>query len=71
MAVVLYIGGSKDGEKGVVPYGFSKTRRDTGAGPEIYGERVMDVSGRGRMRVMVLESLRDDIAFQRLSRHLG
>ncbi|AUZ55020.1 hypothetical protein GXB84_14765 [Stenotrophomonas acidaminiphila] len=71
MAVVLYIGGSKDGEKGVVPYGFSKTRRDTEAGPEIYVERVMDVSGRGRMRVMVLESLRDDIAFQRLSRHLG
>ncbi len=71
MAVVLYIGGSKDGEKGVVPYGFSKTRRDTEAGPEIYVERVMDVSGRGRMRVMVLENLRDDIAFQRLSRHLG
>lgn len=71
MAVVLYIGGSKDGEKGVVPYGFSKTRRDTEEGPEIYVERVMDVSGRGRMRVMVLESLRDDIAFQRLSRHLG
>ena len=71
MAVVLYIGGSKDGEMGVVPYGFSKTRRDTEAGPEIYVERVMDVSGRGRMRVMVLESLRDDIAFQRLSRHLG
>ena len=71
MAVVLYIGGSKDGEKGVVPYGFSKTRRDTDAGPEIYVERMMDVSGKGRMRVMVLESLRDDIAFQRLSRHLG
>lgn len=71
MAVVLYIGGSKDGEKGVVPYGFSKTRRDTDAGPEIYVERVMDVSGKGKMRVMVLESLRDDIAFQRLSRHLG
>ncbi|ALJ28141.1 MULTISPECIES: hypothetical protein [Stenotrophomonas] len=71
MAVVLYIGGSKDGEKGVVPYGFSKTRRDTDAGPEIYVERMMDVSGKGRVRVMVLESLRDDIAFQRLNRHLG
>ena len=53
MAVVLYIGGSKDGEKGVVPYGFSKTRRDTDAGPEIYVERMMDVSGKGRVRVMV------------------
>ena len=71
MAIVLYVGGSKDGEKGVVPYGFSKTRRDTEAGPEIYVERVMDVSGRGRMRVMVLENLREDIALQRLNRHLG
>ncbi len=71
MAIVLYVGGSKDGEKGVVPYGFSKTRRDTDAGPEIYVERMMDVSGKGRVRVMVLESLRDDIAFQRLNRHLG
>lgn len=71
MAVVLYIGGSRDGEKGVVPYGFSKTCMDTDDGPEIYVERVMDVSGRGRVRVMVLENLREDIAFQRLNRHLG
>ncbi|MQP74647.1 hypothetical protein CQ393_01885 [Stenotrophomonas sp. MYb238] len=71
MAIVLYIGGSKDGKKGVVPYGFSKTRMDTDQGPEIYVERMMDVTGKGRMRVMVLETLRDDIAFQRLSRHLG
>jgi len=70
MAVVLYIGGSRDGKKGVVPYGFSKTRMDTEDGPEIYVERMMDVSGKGRMRVMVLEDLREDIAVQRLSRHL-
>lgn len=71
MAVVLYIGGSKDGDKGVVPYGFSKTRMDTDQGPEFYVERMMDVSGRGRMRVMVLEDLRDDVASQRLNKHLG
>lgn len=71
MAVVLYIGGSKDGDKGVVPYGFSKTRADTEQGPEFYVERMMEVQGRGRMRVMVLESLRDEIAFQALNRHLG
>jgi len=34
MAIVLYVGGSKDGEKGVVPYGFSKSRADTALGPE-------------------------------------
>ncbi|MBD9537700.1 hypothetical protein ATCM_08600 [Stenotrophomonas sp. ATCM1_4] len=71
MAVVLYIGGSKDGDKGVLPYGFSKTRADTENGPEVYVERMLDVTGRGRMRVMVLEDLRDDIASQRLNQHLA
>jgi hypothetical protein len=71
MAIVLYIGGSKDGDKGVVPYGFSKTRADTEQGPEFYVERMMDVSGRGRMRVMVLEDMLDDVASQRLNQHLG
>lgn len=70
MAVFLYVGGSKDGEKGVVPYGFSKTRADTEHGPEIYVERTMEVEGRGKMRVMALESLRDEILFQRLNHHL-
>lgn len=71
MSVLLYVGGSRDGEKGVLPYGFSKTRMDTEAGPEIYVERTLDVGGRGRMRVMVLEDLREDIAVQRLGKHLG
>ena len=39
--------------------------------PEIYVERLLDTGGRGRMRVMVLENLREDIALQRLNRHLG
>ncbi|AMJ55337.1 hypothetical protein ABE493_00140 [Stenotrophomonas terrae] len=71
MAIVLYIGGSKDGDKGVLPYGFSKTRADTEHGPEIYVERMMSVSGRVPMRVMVLEDLREDIASQRLNQHLA
>jgi hypothetical protein len=71
MAIVLYIGGSKDGDKGVLPYGFSKTRADTEHGPEIYVERIMPVTGRGSMRVMVLEDLRDDVASQRLYKHLA
>ena len=36
MAIVLYVGGSKDGDKGLVPHGFSKSRADTDTGPEIY-----------------------------------
>ncbi|KRG67696.1 hypothetical protein ABB27_08960 [Stenotrophomonas terrae] len=71
MAIVLYIGGSKDGDKGVLPYGFSKTRADTEHGPEIYVERMMSVSGRMPMRVMVLQDLREDIASQRLNQHLA
>jgi hypothetical protein len=65
MAIVLYVGGSKDGDKGLVPHGFSKSRADTAAGPEIYTERFMDLQGIGRIRVMALESLRDEIVHQR------
>ncbi|WP_305805202.1 hypothetical protein [Stenotrophomonas sp. YIM B06876] len=70
MTVVLYIGGSKDGDKGVVPYGFSKTRAETAHGPEVYVERMMSVDGRGQMRVMALETLREEIVCQRLTQHL-
>lgn len=41
MSIVLYVGGSKDGDKGVVPYGFSKSRTMTEAGPEVYVERMV------------------------------
>ena len=70
MAVVLYIGGSKDGKKGVVPYGFSKTKMDTAQGPEIYVERMLEIAGLGKMRVMALESLRDDMVSLRLHQHM-
>ena len=70
MTIVLYIGGSKDGDKGVVPYGFSKTRADTAHGPEVYVERMMNVEGRCQMRVMALETLREEIVCERLTQHL-
>ncbi len=60
MAIVLYVGGSKDGDKGVVPHGFSKSRAETDTGPEIYTERFMELQGLGRVRVMALESMLDE-----------
>ncbi|WP_369944502.1 hypothetical protein [Xanthomonas medicagonis] len=68
MSVVLYIGGSKDGEKGVVPYGFSKSMKQTEAGPEIYVERMLAVSDR-QIRIMALESLQDEIVVERLHQY--
>ena len=69
MAIVLYVGGSKDGDKGVMPYGFSKSRADTALGPEIYTERFMELQGIGKVRVMALESMQDDIVHQRAAVH--
>ncbi|GAB3052223.1 hypothetical protein [Stenotrophomonas tumulicola] len=69
MAIVLYVGGSKDGDKGVMPYGFSKSRADTALGPEIYTERFMELQGVGKVRLMALEGLRDDIVMQQAARH--
>ena len=69
MAIVLYVGGSKDGDKGVVPHGFSKSRADTLDGPEIYTERFMELQGIGKVRVMALESMRDDLVQQRTAMH--
>jgi hypothetical protein len=69
MAIVLYVGGSKDGEKGVMPYGLSKLQAQGESGPEIYVERMMELSGVGRIRVMALEGLKDDLVVQRLHRH--
>ncbi|MDL5364795.1 hypothetical protein QSH18_04195 [Xanthomonas sp. NCPPB 2654] len=68
MSVVLYIGGSKDGEKGVMPYGFSKSMKETASGPEIYVERVLAVSDR-QVRIMALESLQDEIVVERLHKY--
>ena len=69
MAIVLYVGGSKDGDKGLVPHGFSKSRAETDIGPEIYTERFMELQGFGKVRVMALESLNDDAAKLQAARH--
>jgi hypothetical protein len=53
----------------VVPYGFIKSRADTALGPEFYTERFMELQGVGKVRLMALESLRDDIVMQRAARH--
>ncbi|MBD7920724.1 MULTISPECIES: hypothetical protein [Xanthomonas] len=68
MSVVLYIGGSKDGQKGVMPYGFSKSMKETDEGPEIYVERVLALSDR-RVRIMALESLQEEIVVERLHQY--
>lgn len=69
MSYVLYVGGSKDGKKSFVPYGFSKTQADTAQGPEIYVERTFQVNGRGPVRVMALEALNDESLALHMSRH--
>ncbi|MFL9585114.1 hypothetical protein [Stenotrophomonas sp. AB1(2024)] len=69
MAIVLYVGGSKDGDKGLVPHGFSKSRADTDTGPEIYTERFMELQGLGKVRVMALESMHDEVVQQRAAQH--
>lgn len=69
MAIVLYVGGSKDGDKGLVPHGFSKSRAETDSGPEIYTERFMELQGIGKVRVMALESMRDEVVHQRAAQH--
>ncbi|MDR2870957.1 MAG: hypothetical protein LBV45_00145 [Xanthomonadaceae bacterium] len=61
MSIVLYIGGSKDGMRGVMPYGFTKTMLETENGCEIYVERMIPLQGKGTVvRVMALESIQDD-----------
>ncbi|KGE52242.1 hypothetical protein WCN79_12415 [Xanthomonas axonopodis pv. vasculorum] len=69
MSIVLYVGGSKDGDKGVVPYGFSKSRAMTDAGPEVYVERIVPLKDVGKVRVMALESLHESILVERAATH--
>ncbi|AXI83664.1 hypothetical protein FUT69_08105 [Xylella taiwanensis] len=69
MSIVLYVGGSKDGDKGVVPYGFNKTRTITETGPEVYVQRTLSLAEIGTVRVMALESLQEDILIERAADH--
>ena len=65
MSIVLYVGGSKDGVKGVVPYGFRKTSTMTESGPEIYVEKTLSLAEIGTVRVMALQSLRESTLIER------
>lgn len=69
MSILLYVGGSKDGEKGVVPYGFRRSMAMTEEGPEFYAERVLSLERYGKVRVMALESLQDTLVVERISDH--
>jgi len=69
--VVLYIGGSRNGEKSVLPYGFSKTRVDTQHGPEIYIQRLLSSNKYGVVPVMILENLHEDTASTLLNQYLN
>ncbi len=69
MSILLYVGGSKDGTKGVMPYGFSKSMAMTEGGPEVYVERTVAVRNLGNVRVMALESLHESILVERAASH--
>ncbi|HAI94716.1 MAG TPA: hypothetical protein DCM36_08445 [Xanthomonadaceae bacterium] len=69
MSIVLYVGGSRDGEMGSMPWGLRKSMLETENGPEIYVERMLPLCGMGTVRVMALESLQDDAASARAVKH--
>ena len=69
MATVLYVGGSKDGMRGVMPYGLRKLQAEGERGPEIYVEKTMELHGIGRVRVMALEGLHEEALVQQLHSH--
>lgn len=65
MSIVLYVGGSKDGVKGVVPYGFRKTKTNTALGTEVYVEKMLSLSEIGTVRVMALQSMQESSLLER------
>lgn len=69
MTHVLYVGGSKDGTRGMMPYGLRKLQAEGDQGTEIYVEKTMDLTGVGRVKVMALEGLHEEVLVQQLQRH--
>ena len=70
MSTVLYVGGSKDGTRGFVPNGFTKTMLETVEhGREIYVERMVRLARYGTVRIMALESLCEELFASLASRH--
>ncbi|KAF1689211.1 hypothetical protein [Pseudoxanthomonas taiwanensis] len=71
MSIVLYVGGSKDGSRGVVPHGFTRCMLETEQGREIYVERLLRLPQVGTVRVMALEQLAERLLARDVARHYG
>lgn len=70
MSIVLYVGGSKDGTRGFIPHGFTKTMRETVEyGCEIYVEHMVRLARYGTVRIMALESMCEELIASLVSRH--
>lgn len=70
MSIVLYVGGSKDGSRGFVPHGFTKTMLETVEhGREIYVERLVRLAMYGTVRIMALETLCEELLASWATRH--
>ena len=69
MTHVIYVGGSKDGTRGMMPYGLRKLQSDGKQGIEIYVEKTLQLQGGGRVRVMALEGLQDEVLVKQLHTH--
>ena len=70
MSIVLYVGGSKDGTRGFVPHGFTKSMRETVEyGREIYVEHMVRLARYGTVRIMALETLCEEIIASLVTRH--
>jgi len=70
MSMVLYVGGSKDGTRGFIPHGFTKTMLETVEyGREIYVERMVRLARYGTVRIMALETLCEELLAGLVSRH--
>lgn len=70
MSTVLYVGGSRDGTRGFVPHGFTKTMLETVEyGREIYVERIVRLARYGTVRIMALETLCEELLASLASRH--
>ena len=69
MTHVIYVGGSKDGTRGMMPYGLRKLQAQSNNGTEIYIEKTIDLHGIGRIRVMALEGLHEEALARQLHQH--
>ena len=70
MSIVLYVGGSKDGTRGFVPHGFTKSMRESVEyGREIYVEHMVRLARYGTVRIMALENLCEELIASLVSRH--